>query len=398
LLSLYFSGDPDNAIGTYEQMYITLEDGDGDVASVKYGDSIGEDANNLKSREWTEWAIALQEFSDANANFDIDDVNKVYIGFGNRQTPEAGGSGIVYFDSIRLHWPKCVPGIVVGDLTGDCTVDIYDFIMLANSWHGKPSTAVPIIDLDASNFSAGSWTNTGTLGGKFDVNSADFNDDPTRGMVDGLAAVIFDGNDYLISDFNAPGGITGANDFTVVMTVHNPAIAAEEWVIAWTRRALAGETYTGRCSAFGYGSNGTWGVVAHWDPGPDMGFDGGVPAADMWHRIAVAYDGSTERVLVDGKLNAIEHNKTLDMTADCPVTVGCQYEWDPNDPNSFVDPGWFLSGSVNRIQVYDEGMLQHQLEYMAISRFLADFNSDGEVDFKDLAVMVDKWLKEVLFP
>lgn len=97
VLTLYFYGDPANAAGDAEQMYVGLEDsrGIGSYADVKYADM-----NDITEPDWHEWNIALQDFGDSGVV--LTDVNKVYIGFGNRAAPTPGGTGKVYIDDIRL--------------------------------------------------------------------------------------------------------------------------------------------------------------------------------------------------------------------------------------------------------------------------------------------------------
>jgi hypothetical protein len=81
-------------------MYVGLEDssGPGSYAQVRYGDN-GEDPNDLKEPEWHGWNIALADFTDVN----LACITKIYVGFGDRDNPVVGGSGIVYFDDIRLY-------------------------------------------------------------------------------------------------------------------------------------------------------------------------------------------------------------------------------------------------------------------------------------------------------
>jgi hypothetical protein len=50
---------------------------------------------------WTEWNIPLTDLS--NAGVVLTDVSKLAIGFGDRNNPQAGGSGTMYFDDIRLY-------------------------------------------------------------------------------------------------------------------------------------------------------------------------------------------------------------------------------------------------------------------------------------------------------
>ncbi len=82
-----------------EPMYVTLGDGSGTAATVYHGDS---DAALIDS--WTEWTIDLKEFGDAGVV--LTDVSRLAIGFGGPDSPESGGSGLMYFDDIRLYLPR----------------------------------------------------------------------------------------------------------------------------------------------------------------------------------------------------------------------------------------------------------------------------------------------------
>ena len=53
--------------------------------------------------EWTEWPIELQKFADQGIV--LSNVNTISIGFGDKNAPQAGGSGLVFFDYIRLYRP-----------------------------------------------------------------------------------------------------------------------------------------------------------------------------------------------------------------------------------------------------------------------------------------------------
>ena len=88
-LTIWFRGDSDNAA---EPMYIALNGS----AVVTYDNP---DAAQIAS--WTAWNIDLQAFADQGVN--LANVNTITIGFGNRNNPVAGGSGMVFFDDIRLY-------------------------------------------------------------------------------------------------------------------------------------------------------------------------------------------------------------------------------------------------------------------------------------------------------
>jgi len=99
-LTLYFYGDPNNDANVTERMYMALEDNDS-VAVVYYDGN----SNDVRESKWHEWNIRLTDFT----NVDLNNVNKVYIGFGDRDNNSTpGGSGLVFFDELRLYPPRCV--------------------------------------------------------------------------------------------------------------------------------------------------------------------------------------------------------------------------------------------------------------------------------------------------
>ena len=90
-LTIWFRGDTANAA---ESMYVALND-----SAVVTNDN----PNAAQAARWTEWNIDLQVFADQGVN--LTNVNSITIGFGNRVNPTAGGSGMMYFDDIRLYAP-----------------------------------------------------------------------------------------------------------------------------------------------------------------------------------------------------------------------------------------------------------------------------------------------------
>ncbi|MFC1637309.1 LamG-like jellyroll fold domain-containing protein, partial [Planctomycetota bacterium] len=79
-----------------EPMYVTVVDGNGSAATVYY-----DDPNASLISDWTEWNIPLTDFSDKGVV--LTDVGKLAIGFGGVDNPQPSGSGLVYFDDIRLY-------------------------------------------------------------------------------------------------------------------------------------------------------------------------------------------------------------------------------------------------------------------------------------------------------
>jgi hypothetical protein len=68
--------------------------------------SAGVDNDNPDAAQasgWIEWNIDLQAFADQGVN--LSNVDSITLGLGNRINPTAGGSGMLYFDDIRLYAP-----------------------------------------------------------------------------------------------------------------------------------------------------------------------------------------------------------------------------------------------------------------------------------------------------
>ncbi|MHC4478349.1 MAG: LamG domain-containing protein, partial [Planctomycetota bacterium] len=125
---------PDNDANDTEELYVAL---DGSYDEIRYTDDAGQDNNDLKLAEWTEWNIPLSDFT-----VDTTAATRLHIGFGDSDnTSTVGGDGVVFIDDIRLYPPRCVPEIrpFAEDLSGpygekDCTIDYYDVAAIADQW------------------------------------------------------------------------------------------------------------------------------------------------------------------------------------------------------------------------------------------------------------------------
>jgi hypothetical protein len=92
-LSLWFKGD---YINVAVPMYVAIANANGTRATVNH-----DNPNATRLDVWTEWTIPLQAFADQGV--DLTDVDSISIGFGNKTSPQAGGSGNMFFDDIRLY-------------------------------------------------------------------------------------------------------------------------------------------------------------------------------------------------------------------------------------------------------------------------------------------------------
>jgi hypothetical protein len=110
-----------------EQLYIAVEDSANNVKVINHTDSR---ATTLDT--WQEWNTDLRDITGVN----LTAVKKMYIGVGDRDAPQRGGAGTLYFDDIRLYKPRCVASIIKpdADLSGNCVVDLADIEILASQW------------------------------------------------------------------------------------------------------------------------------------------------------------------------------------------------------------------------------------------------------------------------
>jgi len=94
-LTIWFRGISDNAA---ETLYVALNGS----AIVSH-----DNPDAAQVYEWTRWNIDLQAFADQGVN--LTNVNTIALGLGNKNNPQAGGSGTMYFDDIRLYPPPPAP-------------------------------------------------------------------------------------------------------------------------------------------------------------------------------------------------------------------------------------------------------------------------------------------------
>jgi hypothetical protein len=112
-----------------EPMYVILRDNDSN------GIVYHPDPYVTQTADWTEWRIDLNDFRVQGV--DLNNIQRMYIGFGSKSSPKQGGSGKMFIDDIRLYPPGFVadklPRIPV-DIVYDGVVNWEDFSEIANDW------------------------------------------------------------------------------------------------------------------------------------------------------------------------------------------------------------------------------------------------------------------------
>ncbi len=118
-----------------EPMYVSISNNNGTTGTVYYDDNQNIDPNVTLIDTWTEWNIDLKDFLDQGVN--LSDVDSITIGIGDKNDPQPGGSGKMFFDDISLYQPRYVPGKAAplrADFTGDGIVDDDDLEIMLNDW------------------------------------------------------------------------------------------------------------------------------------------------------------------------------------------------------------------------------------------------------------------------
>jgi hypothetical protein len=95
-IRLFFQGQETNEP---ETLYVAIEDTSGQLATVTHPD-----AEAVQTTDWQQWAIPAGDF----AGVDLTRVKTVYIGFGSRDNPTPGGSGLIFIDDIAFGKPIAV--------------------------------------------------------------------------------------------------------------------------------------------------------------------------------------------------------------------------------------------------------------------------------------------------
>ncbi|MHC4645956.1 MAG: LamG domain-containing protein [Planctomycetota bacterium] len=390
--TLFFYGQASN--DSTEQLYAALEDTPGHIVVVDYG-VYGEDLSDIAEEEWHEFNIDLEDVNQAGV--DIKDVNKVRIGFGDRDNPTVGGSGLVFFDDIRLYRLRCAPWIVkpVADLSDNCIVDWADVMMMAEHWLRtdfvldtiNPGTTglVGHWTLDGDAMDSSSYANHGTVTGDYTW-VADHNDGLALALTEGICKVPDAEHLRPPAQVSASAWINysvdqGASPRIVVKGADNHEAYCIELSGNDSLRFYVRDT-----SGTSYNADS-----------PDDVFDLG-----EWVHAAGTYDGSLVKCYVNGQ-----------VVGDNYEAVAIALSQDTNDLGIGNRPDGEerqFRGSVDEVRVYSRALSAAEVAWLATDGTgyveltspanLYDKEATGQraVNFRDYAVLMDTWLEEELWP
>jgi hypothetical protein len=354
---------------TADQLYVGVEDATGKSAVVNHGD-----LNIVLSDTWQEWNIDLQKFTNVN----LKSIKKMYLGVGNRNNPQLGGSGTLYFDDIRLYRPRCMPGLVkpAADFNSNCVVDYPDLQIMTDNW--LAAGAAPDDTKLAAHYQIeGNFNDSSSYTGLHHGdprNGASIVTDPVRGQV-----ASFDGaNDHVDCGTFNPSAATGR------LTV---ALWAKWNGLSGMYQGLIGKRDTWAAADM------MWQIEANIDDGT-LGFfrEGSAPydgdpvlPVGEWAHVAATFDGTTATFYLNGKATGSGAFSFGTDTAARVVFGSCE----ANGGNPF-------NGDLDDVRLYDYALSAAQVFYLAEPQ--VDLNNDGTVDLADFALLTDMWLDELLWP
>jgi hypothetical protein len=396
VLTLYFYGDPGNDANDTEELYVGVT---GSLAEVRYTDDAGQDNNDIRLAEWTEWNIPISDFNNPDA-VDPCAVTSLLIGFGDRDnTDTVGGEGVVYFDDIRLHPPRCVPQEVKpdADLNNDCIVSWGDIEVIGAQWLRGDANLAPVSNPGTANL-VGHWELDDGSGTTATDSTANANHGTIEGDVAWIAGRI--GSDAL--DF-IDGRVLVPDDNNTPELRPTDEVSATVWAYYST-----GQGNSNRVLVKGSDNAETYGIEI--DDNDDFvsyvrdvngdRYDNESGAyRNEWMHLAMTYDGASVKSYINGLEVASRDEPNLPLSQDnAGLAIGNRS--DATDRS--------FEGKADDARVYNRGLTAGEIGYLAsegTGEVLLDSEANlysGEspevINIRDVAVLLETWLEQKLWP
>jgi hypothetical protein len=421
-IDIPFYGDADN--DTTQTMYCIIEDSTEANVMVEYGDNADEETIDLAEEKWHVWMIDLKEFEPT---VDLSDVNRLYIGFGDRfsQTPAAVGDGTVYFDEITLSVARCVESRLQldGDIdyyNDDCSCAENDLREISDDWLLTGGTVT------------GSSTNPGTTNlvawYQFEGDYTDSSGTGNNGTAVNVPQIVYD--DYLDSNvvvMDEESWVAVADDASLDI---QGAITVSAWIkpertdvpkysAAILNKGAAGDpTYDFRLGGYKWGqSTPSVSFVRHWyvndgNEGDDYKSADAPRLFDNdWHHVAVVYDGDSNMAIyydsvVIGEKTDCNPNNSINTSDD--LYIGDCYDGYYGEAASIYRRQY--KGAMDDVRIYARALSQEEINYLAgvpmgsgtlplrsIANLYEEATNDS-VNMRDLAMLALDWRKVALWP
>jgi hypothetical protein len=400
-----------------EPMYVAVANRGGTPATVYH-----EDPDTTQTSTWTEWNIDLKEFSEKGVN--LADVNSIAIGFGDKDNPQPGGSGQMFFDDIRLYRPRCLVelGNLQADLNGDCVVDFSDLEIVARDWLESDSVA-PTATPEPTDL---------VIHYTFDGNADDSSGNNHHGIAEA-------GPTYVDGKFGQAIHLDGFDDYVAITGVnYSSAGHSEVTACTWIRtsdgdgqivtfdrsenfRLEIGGSYSGGTAWYaggpGYVGWHLYTSTGQVDTEDYAGWPANTGRIDdgQWHHVAGVFDNGTLTIYIDGHPRESYFGGSSfgygRYTRYGFIGSGSEASY---PPPSGRQNGPYLEADLDELRIYNRALSRAEIAHLA-----DDSPGDGElyssvasianlhddelplsksVNFRDFVLLADSWLKAQLWP
>ena len=392
-LSLFFYGKSINSTGVNDTLNVSITGG-GNTTTVSYGDHAGESMDDIKVEEWMEWRTPLSEFAPVT----LSAVTELYIDFGQSGGSSAGGTGMVYFDDIRLYLPRCLPELLKPecDLNNDCIVDFGDIREMAQQWLRSDLDVTPVQDPGSGNL-VGHWE----LEGNGWDSSGNFYDGTAEGAYEwitgriGSQAIELSGGRVLVPDGGTTPKLRPADKISAAAWVNYSAAAG------YSARVVAKGLDAGNCENF----------VIELTSSDEVGFfvrdashvlysvnSTAKLYHDEWIHLAGTYDANQVKCYINGQLAGSSTVGAITILQDSnSLAIGDSVD---------VDRAFY--GKVDDVRVYDRDLTRAEVAYLASEsdgtvELASPVNvytgeSPERINLRDAAMLIDEWLDKKLWP
>lgn len=266
---------------------------------------------------------------------------------------------------------------LVGDLSGDCRVNLDDLVLMASQWMGPScGTEAGLVvhwKLDESTGSIAADSSGSGYNGF--VAGAGWN--PIGGRLGG--ALQFDGiNDYM---WNSYPGIIGSNPRTCAAWIKTDQCPGE--IMSWGDRDIEAARWV-----VGLNPSGVLCV----DIGEGFVCGTTVLTDDLWHHIAVTSDGSaTDHIVlyVDGRIETVAGvvSRSIDTKARATTKLGVF--------QLLYMEGSYFEGLIDDARIYNRVLDLKEVWNLATTASIihdcADLNTDQTVNLVDAAHLSRNW-------
>jgi len=415
-LTLWFYGDSNNDANATEQMYVQLNG-----AKVLYDGNM----SDISEPSWHEWNIDLSKFG-----INLSNVTEIAIGFGDQTNTTPGGSGVVYFDDIRLYQPRCLLSRRTADfaeldyapqgfpVSGDCVIDYRELNMMASDWLVedyviKPTTNPALVGGLAAYYSLDEGTGTTTADASGNGHSGTLGAGVTW-VTPGLAGI-------------SAIDVSGARGARVSIGNWDPSAGTGQLTVSiWVKWSGLRHGFSQGliCKRDGWddagvrfmfemdtpGNNGGLALRQFSAANTDLNSAQGImtPYIGQWAHAAAAFDGTTARIYLNGREIA-SGPFTFASGTGAGLVIG-----NTNSESGWPDCPEAFNGDLDEARIYNRALSPAEIAYLADTTpndgqlhvpvpspaELYDAEAEGsqKIDLKDFAILADNWLTEQMWP